>query len=117
MAAFRRSMAALSSGTGSTSVTIDLGAPRSFLAWATVNMVDSLSAFDRDNAVAAEVFAVDGVRTSWRLSGGDHWGVPGAATNLFPGAWIGFGRRITYRLRVFHVSDLEAHGEAIVLTL
>jgi hypothetical protein len=103
--------------TSSTSVTIDLGAQRSFLAWATVSMIDSLSSFDRDNAIAAEVYAIDGVRTTAIVSGGDHWGTSGSTTNLRPGAWVGFGRRITYRLRVFHVSDLAASGEAIVLTL
>ena len=116
MQPFTTSMFALNS-TGSASVTINLGRPRPFLAWATVTMIDSLASFDRDNAVVADIFTVDGVRLSPRVSGGDHWGSPGSGSNVFPGAFAGFGQRINIWLRVFHIQDLEAYGEAIVLTL
>jgi hypothetical protein len=116
MAAFKSRLVAINS-TGNASVTIDLGYRRPFLAWATVTMIDSLTDFDRDNAVAADIFTVDGVRLPWQISGGDHWGAPGAGSNVYPGAWVGFGQRINIWLRVFHMSDLEAYGEAIVLTL
>ena len=116
MQAFTVPMWALNA-TGNASVTIDLGERRRFLAWATVTMTDSLRTFDRDNAVAADIFTIDGVLLPWRVSGGDHWGPPGSGSNVFPGAWVGFGRRINIWLRVFHIQDLEAYGEAIVITL
>jgi hypothetical protein len=116
MQAFVTEMFAINS-TGNASVSIDLGRPRPFLAWATVTMIDSLSSFDRDNAIAADIFTVDGVRLSPRISGGDHWGPPGSGSNVFPGAITGFGRRISIFLRVFHIEDLEAYGDAIVVTL
>src|SRR5262245_5515259 len=116
MAAIVVPMWALNS-TGWASVTINLGERRPFLAWATVTMIDSLTDFDRDNAVVADIFTVDGVLLPWRVANGDHWGPPGSASNVFPGAWVGFGSRINIWLRVFHIADLEAYGEAIVLTL
>src|SRR5262245_17907229 len=116
MAAITVPMFALGS-TGNASVTIDLGRPRPFLALAMTTMIDSLSNFDRDNAVVADIFTVDGVRLPPRVNGGDHWGPPGSGSNVFPGAFVGFGRRINIFLRVFHISDLEAYGEAVVLTL
>ncbi len=116
MAAFNVPMWALNA-TGWASVTIDLGRPRSFLAQATVTMIDSLTNFDRDNAIVADIFTVDGTRLPWRVSGGDHWGSPGSGSNVYPGTWVGFGRRINIWLRVFHMSDLEAYGEATILTL
>lgn len=116
MQAFTAPMWALKA-TGNASVTIDLGRPRPFLAWASVTMIDSLSDFDRDNAVAADIFTIDGVQPPFRVSGGDHWGAPGSGSNVFPGALVGFGRRINIWLRVFHIDDLEAYGEAIVVTL
>lgn len=105
--------------TGRASVTIDLGLPRPFLAWATITMIDSLASFDRDNYVAADIFMVDGVVLPWRVGGGDHFGPPGQTGNLRPGAWAGFGRRIVFGLKTDLVfsRDLEAYGEAIVLTL
>lgn len=99
------------------SVDIDLGHSRPFLAWATVTMIDSLGTFDRDNAIVGEIFAVDGQPLPWRVSGGDHWGPDGAVSNVYPGAWQAVGQKITFMLRVYHIADLEAYGEAIVLTL
>jgi hypothetical protein len=116
MEAFTVPMWALNA-TGNASVTIDLGRRRRFLAWATTTMIDSLTDFDRDNAVAADIFTVDGVQLSPRVSGGDHWGPEGSGGNVFPGAFVGFGRRINIWLRVFHIEDIEAYGEAIVVTL
>lgn len=116
MAAIATPMWALGA-TGNASVTIDLGRARSFLALARITMIDSLSDFDRDNAVVADIFTIDGALLPARVSGGDHWGPPGSGNNVFPGAFVGFGRRINIWLRVFHISDLEAYGEAVVLTL
>ena len=42
----------------------DLGTAKTFYAWCQINLVDSRSNFDRDNAVAIEVYKVDGNRTT-----------------------------------------------------
>jgi hypothetical protein len=103
-----------SPSTGSGSVTINLGRPQFFVAWITVNMVDPTIDFDRDNAIAADIFLVDGSRTASRVFGGDHFGVSGSAANVFQGAVVGFGTRITFFLRIFG-PDVSAAGEAVVV--
>ena len=105
-----------SRASGTSTVTIDLGAPTVFLAWGNVTFIDSLADFDRDNAVAIDITFIDGARTSTRLSGGDHLGDSGAFSNLHQGALVRFGRRVTFRLRAFHSDDLEAFGYGIVIT-
>jgi hypothetical protein len=60
---------------------------------------------------------VDGSRLGWVGSGGDHLHSAGDYRNLRPGAYRGYGRRITFRLRTFHVSDLESYGVGCVLAL
>jgi hypothetical protein len=99
----------------SETATIDLGAHRSFYAWCQINLIDSLSDFDRDNAVAIEVFMVDGNRTTWRVAGGDHFGNADTAQNVHEGALAGAGRRVTFRMRAMHSDDLAAFGTGIVL--
>jgi hypothetical protein len=99
--------------TGSDSVTIDLGLPRFFLAWITINMVDPRLPFDRNEAIAADIFLVDGSRTAVRVFDADHWGSEGSFSNVFQGAFVGFGQRITYFLRVF--GTVDAAAEAIVV--
>ena len=103
--------------TGNASVTFDLGRRRPFLCWVSVTMIDSLGTFDRDNAIAADIFTIDGVQQPTRVFGGDHFGPNGSGSNLMPGVRVGFGRFINCWLRVFHISDLEAYGEATVMTL
>jgi hypothetical protein len=111
----------LSAFSSNASVNINLGFPRPFLAWITVTMVDSLIDFDRDNAVAADIFTVDGVRTPTRAIDGDHFGPLGSGANLFAGAFTGFGLNVLFFLRAPFLlngnNDIAAHGEAIVLTL
>ena len=102
------------SGVGETA-TIDLGSARQFYAWCQINLVDSLTDFDRDNAVAIDIFQVDGVRTNWRVSGGDHFGAANTAANVHEGALVGYGRRITFRIRAMHIADLAVYGTGIVL--
>jgi hypothetical protein len=99
---------------GSGSVTINLGQPRFFVAWITVNMVDPTIDFDRDNAIAADIFTVDGSRTASRVFDGAHFGPSGSADNVFQGAVVGFGQRITFFLRIFG-PDVAAAGEAVVV--
>ncbi|HYT94311.1 MAG TPA: hypothetical protein VEL76_36690 [Gemmataceae bacterium] len=117
MDAYEASLWALKNGGGSGSVTIDMGRNRSFLAWATVTMVDSLNDFDSDNAVVAEVFQVDGSETWKAVHGGAHWGSPGASSNVHQGAYVGYGRSVTFRIRSIHSDDLDSYGMGIILAL
>jgi hypothetical protein len=118
MEAFVRPITALSANA---SINVNLRFPRPFLAWATVTMVDSLNDYDRNNAVVADIFTVDGVRTPVRVFGGAHWGVLNDPENVFAGAFEGFGQNVLFFLRapilVNGDNDIAAHGEAIVLTL
>jgi len=102
------------SGVGETA-TIDLGSPRQFYAWCQVNLIDSLTDFDRDNAVAIDIFQVDGTLTPWRVSGGDHFGPANTPQNVREGAFMGYGQRITFRIRASHSDDLAVFGTGIVL--
>ncbi|RPJ38712.1 MAG: hypothetical protein EHM35_03885 [Planctomycetaceae bacterium] len=108
---------AFNSEMGTDSVTIDLGAVRHFLAWGTITMIDSLIDLDRDNMCFIDVYEVDGNRTNWRVSGGDHLGSANSPGNAYEGTYVGYGRRITFRITAGHVSDLEASGHAMVLVL
>jgi hypothetical protein len=99
----------------SETATIDLGSTRDFFAWCQINMMDSLADFDEDNAVAIDIFQIDGVETtSSRIWGGDHWGAADSSSNVHDGAISGRGRRITFRLRAMHSDDLESYGTGIV---
>lgn len=102
---------------GSASAAVDLGARRRFVAWGQPTFVDSLSRFDRDNAVAFDIFTVDGDNPQRVGFGGDHLGTDGAPSNLFAGAVSGVGRRVQFRLSTFHSADLEAYGAGCVLLL
>ncbi|MCA1011403.1 hypothetical protein [Halobacillus halophilus] len=115
MDAYEISMWGLKNHGGSNTVTIDLGRNRSFLAWASVTMIDSLNDFDADNAVVAEVFQVDGVETWKAVYGGEHWGSAGDSSNVHQGTYVGYGRRITFRIRSVHSSDLDSYGMGVVV--
>jgi hypothetical protein len=80
-------------------------------------MIDSLNDFDADNAVVAEVFQVDGAETWKAVTGGAHWGAPGASSNVHQGAYVGYGQRITFRLRSIHSDDLDSYGMGVVVAL
>jgi len=110
------------SPTGTSTLTINLGAATTFLAWGIVSVIDSLSDFDRDNAVVMDIPLVNLVYQPRRLYGGDHFG-PGALVdghgdirNVFPGAVWRFGHSVTFRLRAFHSDDLACLGYCIVMT-
>jgi hypothetical protein len=117
MDAFKVDLFALKNEGGTGSATVDLGRARRFLAWGSVTMVDPLTDFDRDNAVALDIFTVDGALTSSQVSGGDHWGTAGSSANVFDGAVAGFGQRISFFLRSIHSDDLDSFGVGIVLAL
>lgn len=102
---------------GSGSVVIDLGANRRFLAWGQVNFIDSLNRLDRDNAVALDIFTVDGDHPLRVGFGGDHLGTEGAPGNLYTGAVVGSGQRIQFRLSTMHSADLSAYGTGCVVVL
>jgi len=117
MPAFTVNLAALKSNGGSASATIDLGRARRFLAWGSATMVDSLNDFDRDNAVAFDIFTIDGVKTPTAVFGGDHWGPLGSGNNVYQGAVVGKGRFVNMWLRSIHTDDLDSFGVGCVLTL
>lgn len=106
---------AFAGGTGS--ALVDFGRRRRFLAFGQTTFVDALSDYDRDNACALDVFRVDGELVGNVGYGGDHLGTNGAPSNLFPGAYIGVGRTVQFRLSTFHSSDLSAYGSGCVLAL
>jgi hypothetical protein len=108
---------ALEATGGADVVTVDLGRTVDLLAWGQTTMVDSRADFDRDNAYAVEVFMVDGDRPGPYVWGGDHWGSDGAPSNVYTGAWTGRARRVTFRLSVSHMRDLEAFGVGNVIVL
>ena len=114
MNAYRVNIFSGVSGVSSTA-TVDLGSAQRFYAWCQINLIDSLNDFDRDNAVAVEIYSVDGVRTAWQVSGGDHFGAQNTSQNVHQGALVSTGRRITFRIRALHSEDLSAYGTGIVL--
>jgi hypothetical protein len=114
MAAYVRNFSVLG-GSHSSTLTIDLGRSRSFVAFGTVTMIDSRNDFDADNAVALDILDVDGIRAPW-LYGGAHFGDNGAVSNFHLPAREGYGQRITFRLRSFNPSDLDLAASAIVIT-
>jgi hypothetical protein len=95
-------------------VTLDLGVTRFFAAQVAINMLDSLTDYDRDNAVAADIILIDGRRTPTHISGGDHWGAPGAFSNVHLASLFGTGRTVTFRLRVMG-PDESATAEGMVV--
>lgn len=117
MDAFRVNLLALKNEGGSASATVDMGRRRRFLAWGSVTMFDPLVDFDRDNAIALDIFTVDGTLTSSRVFGGEHWGPAGSGNNVFDGSLVGFGRTVNFWLRSIHSADLDSFGVGIVLTL
>ena len=106
---------AFAGGTGS--ALVDFGRRRRFLAFGQTTFVDALTDYDRDNACALDVFRVDGELVVNVGFGGDHLGTNGAPSNLFPGAFIGVGTTVQFRLSTFHSSDLQAYGTGCVLAL
>jgi hypothetical protein len=117
MDAYRVNLFALKNEGGSASATVDLGSTKRFLAFGSVTMIDPLTDFDRDNAVAFDIYKIDGVRTNYRIYGGDHFGDEGANKNVYEGAYVGYGRRIEFWLRSIHHQDLDTFGVGIVITL
>ncbi|WP_223731907.1 hypothetical protein [Streptomyces purpurogeneiscleroticus] len=99
----------------SRSVTIDLGATTTFVAWGSITMLDPRIQFDRDNAVVIDIPFIDGNRTNTQVFGGDHWGAAGAFSNVHDSAVVRFGRTVTFRMRTFG-PDIDAMGCGIVIT-
>lgn len=104
-------------GSGDAIAVVDLGRARNFLAWGSITFTDSLAVYDRDNGAAVEIVKVDDAPTWSAGFAGDHLGPEGSFANLHPGAIRGFGRRVTFRMRTFHVDDLASYGVGCVLTL
>jgi hypothetical protein len=70
--------------------------------------------WDFDNQITAEVLAVDESFTGIEAFGG-RLGPQGASTNCHRGATSSFGRRITFRLRVWQPEEMFALATGIVL--
>ncbi len=108
---------ALESTGGSDVVTVDFGREVTLLAWGAITMVDSRADLDRDNYYAVEVFTVDDDRPGPYLFGGRHFGSDGAPSNCYSGAYVGRGRKVTFRMSVGHMQDVEAFGTGNVIVL
>jgi hypothetical protein len=102
---------------GTDTVRIDLGSSKRFLAWGSITMIDTLADYDKDNMCYIDIFEVDGNRTGWRVSGGDHFGSADSPANVYQGAYVGTGSTITFRLVAGHSSDLDVAGYALVIVL
>lgn len=89
---------------------VDLGASRRFTAFVAIMFIDSLGPFDRDNAVAAEVYMIDGRPTFNWINGGDHLGPSGADANVHAPTVSGVGRVIRFRARCWADANLAAIG-------
>jgi hypothetical protein len=86
---------------------IDLGSPTTFVTWGSITWIDPrTSPFDVNNAIGFDIPLVDGFPTGTVLSGGV-LGPPGSFNNFRQSAFIGFGRRITFRLRAFPLANGE----------
>jgi hypothetical protein len=96
--------------------TIDLGGPHSFLAWVTIGYIDGQGSgpWDFDNTVAAEIYQVDGNRVPYD-TWGSKLGPEGALTNLHQICYVGLGRTITFRLRVWQTEEMAVAMRGIVL--
>jgi hypothetical protein len=99
---------------GTASVTINLGFNRPFVAFLSATMVDSLIDYDFDNAIAADIFTVNGILTTPLVSG-PKWGPPGSTSNVFQGAFVGTGQFVTFFLRR-RGPDISALAEAVAIT-
>jgi hypothetical protein len=102
---------------GSDSVVIDLGSEKKFIAFGQITYIDSLSKFDRDNAVALDIFTIDDNPQPGVAHGGDHLGSDGAPSNLMAGARVATARKVQFRLRAIHSEDLAAYGVGCVIIL
>lgn len=97
-------------------VDLSFSSDRWIAAFCGLSMVDSISDFDRDNAVAIDIAYYDGNsnnRTPW-IYGGDHWGGSGAFANFHVPATVRYGRAVRFRLRSFHPSDIESAGFGVL---
>lgn len=98
--------------------TIDLGDPHTFLAWVTVGYISGFGGaggpWDFDNSIVAEIYLVDGSEVPIS-SFGLELGPPGSVTNLHQMAYIGYGTKITFRLRVWQTEEMSVAMKGIVL--
>lgn len=76
---------ALKNAGGTGTVAVDLGRRKRILAWGQVTMMDSLADLDRDNAVAVDVFDVDGDRPGPFIFAGITGGPARAQATCTPG--------------------------------
>lgn len=108
---------ALKSTGGTGTVAVDLGRRKRILAWGQVTMMDSLADLDRDNAVAIDIFDLDGDRPAPFIFAGDHWGSSESPSNVYAGAFVGDAQRVTFRLSALHTADLDLFGTGTIIVL
>jgi hypothetical protein len=107
----------LKSTGGTGTVAVDLGRRKRVLAWRQVTMMDSLVVLDRDNAVAIDVFGLDGDRPAPFVFAGDHWGSGESPSNVYAGAFVGDAQRVEFRLSALHTADLDLFGTGTIIVL
>jgi hypothetical protein len=101
----------LSADAGTSLADVDLGAPRQFTAFVATCGNDPRNAFDHDDAIALDIFRVDGARTGTSFSGGVHWGTAsGQDSNVLARTFWGQGRVITFRARSFAAASVLGIG-------
>ena len=91
---------------------VDLGSTRRLFAFVAMTGCNPQASFDRSDALALDVFRVDGVLTSTFIFNGDHWGPEGSISNIRAQSFSGSGRRITFRARSFE--DASVYGIGVV---
>jgi hypothetical protein len=89
---------------------VDLGTTKRVVAFIHMNSVDPLADFDSGDGLFADIFQIDGVRAPSWISGGAHFGPPGADSNLMIGFFTGSARRVMFRLRTMQNASVAAIG-------
>jgi cytoskeletal protein CcmA (bactofilin family) len=96
---------------GSTAVAdVDLGATRQVFAFVSMTCCDPTDPVEQSDALAMDIFAVDGAATGGWITGGQHWGGAGEPTNVRAQAFNGSARTITFRARSMQNQSLMGIG-------
>jgi hypothetical protein len=101
---------------------LDLGSPNPFIAFLSLGYIggrvgpgSTTGPWDFDNAVASEIYAVDSNVLTYIEGWWSRFGPPNAFTNYHSASYQGFGRIITFRMRIWQPSEMEAITDGIVL--
>jgi hypothetical protein len=99
---------------------VELGNSHPFIAFLSLGYIGgrvggTTGPWDYDNAVASEVFAVDGNVLTYIEGWNSRFGPPNAFTNYHSASYQGFGHLITFRMRIWQPEEMEAITDGIVL--